>query len=162
MSTSTAPSGGTEGPAPARPEPAVSRIALGAAVTALTLLVYQWVLFAAGIPRRMFFPIVALVTAQAMFNGVVLARCVGELQAVDARAHDTALRWMSMVLGCALLAMSGFQPLLLAGFVGNKTSDLAWILAIGGLTAGAVLAIVVAPALYALAARLRKDPRVSP
>lgn len=138
-------------------------IALGAAVAGLTLVVYQWVLFAVGISLRIFFPIAALFVAQSVFNGVVLACCAGELQPAEASGRNvgrqTALRCISVVLVGALLAMSGILPLVFAKFSGKKPSEPELVLAIGGLLAAAVLAVVVAPVVYALAVQHRAERR---
>lgn len=157
MTELPASSRGAERSTQARSGFAMSSITLGAVVAVLTLVVYQWVLFAVGIPLRIFFLLAALFVAQAVFNGVVLACCFGELSrvpAIDAAARrKAALRQVSVVLAGALFALSGILPLAFAKCTGDQASEPAMILAIGGLLAAAVLAIVVAPVLYALAVR---------
>jgi len=153
-------------PPPPRHGPGAGPIALGAVVAGLTLVVYQWVLLAVGIPLRMFFPLAALFVAQAVFNGVVLACCFGELEqtaaASGAARRQVALRQVGVVLVGALFALSGVLPLAFAKLTGAKVSEPAAILGIGGLLAAAVLVFVVAPVLYGLAVRrgsgLRKWP----
>jgi Cu/Ag efflux pump CusA len=152
-----ASTGGGEKPANARPRLKSGSIAIGAAVAALTLVVYQWVLVAAGTPPRMFLPAAVLVAAQAVFNGVVLAGCAASLQQAESAGRvvvrEVALRQVSVVLVGALFAMSGILPLMITRFYGGKSSETEMVLAIGGLLAATILAIVVAPVLYALAIR---------
>jgi Cu/Ag efflux pump CusA len=149
-----------------RPQLASGPIAVGVAVAGLTLAVYEWVLFATGIPVRMFFMIAALFVAQSVFNGVVLACFVGDANEADAAQpagfRSRALRQVSAVLVGALFAMSGVLPFAFAWGTGEKISETAETLAIGGLLAATVLAIVVAPLLYALTVRRGKDRRASP
>ena len=115
MTELPASSRGAERSTQARSGFAMSSITLGAVVAVLTLVVYQWVLFAVGIPLRIFFLLAALFVAQAVFNGVVLACCFGELSrvpAIDAAARrKAALRQVSVVLAGALFALSGILPL---------------------------------------------------
>ncbi len=114
----------------------------------------------------MLFPIAALFVAQSVFNGVVLACFVGDTSRADAAqpadVRGRALRQVSAVLVGALFAMSGVLPLAFAWGTGEKISETAETLAIGGLLAAAVLAIVVAPLLYALTVRWGKGRRADP
>lgn len=146
-----------------RSGPAAGPIAVGAAVAGLALVVYQCVLLATGIPMRMFFLLAALFVAQSVFNGVVLACFVAEINEVGVigpvARRRAGVRQVCTVLVGALFAMSGVLPLVFAWGAGGKVSDFAVILAIGGLTSAAVLAIVVAPLLYALAIREKSSAR---
>lgn len=149
-------------PSRARASLAAGPVAVGAAVAGLTLVVFQWVLLATGIPVRMFFPVAALFVAQSVFNGVVLACFVSDSKDSNMTGHRAALRGVSVALVGALFALSGILPLAFAWGGGRRVSETETVLAIGGLMAAAVLAIVVAPVLYALAVRRGKDGRASP
>lgn len=146
--------------APPRPL-ATGSIAMGAAVGGLTLVVFQWLLLLTETPSRIFFPIAVLFVVQSVFNGVVIGCMAGDrgdsTSAGGGKSRQKTLRRTSVVLGGVLVAMSGVLPLAFAWKNGGKMFDRAVVLAIGGLMAAAVLAIVVAPMIYALALQRLKN-----
>jgi hypothetical protein len=140
---------------------ATGSIAVGAAVAGLTLVVFQWLLLLTETPSRIFLPVTVLFVVQSVFNGVVIGCLLGDLSdrtpPAGGNSGAKALRRVSLVLGTVLVGMSGVLPLAFAWKTGGKIFDAAVVLAIGGLMAAAVLAIVLVPAIYAFAIRRLKN-----